>query len=55
MITKYTGLTDRELLLRLSDARQHSPVIEELCRRLEDIPEECPVCEARQNSPRMRE
>jgi hypothetical protein len=46
MITKYQGLTQRELLNELESVRQYSPIIEELCTRLENHGEECPVCEA---------
>lgn len=61
-MTTYTHLTDEEFLNTLDDARHYSPVIKELCRRLEaksaedqrkaEIAEstnqraECPVCEA---------
>lgn len=55
--TVYRNYTDQELLQVLSDKRHHSPVIEELCQRLEEyspvlqketnIQKECPVCEAK--------
>ena len=53
MIAAYKNLTDEELLLSLSDKRHHSPLIDELCTRLEasidnamgsDIELDCPVC-----------
>lgn len=53
--TKYNHLDDDELLNLVDEKRQYSPLIEELCHRLEskniNIPEdhnsrsECPVCE----------
>jgi hypothetical protein len=49
----FTHLEDAELLRELDGIRMHSPVIAELCRRLEESPElpvtascECPVCMA---------
>lgn len=48
-------LTDPEFLLRLDDARHQSPIIGELCRRMEYLLRqeptaaayaECPVCQA---------
>jgi hypothetical protein len=45
-ITKYDRFTNRELLVELDNARQYSPIIQELCVRLENIGNECPVCEA---------
>lgn len=53
-ITKYGNLSDDELLRYVADARQYSPIIEELCQRIENEgdPEgqqgevDCPVCEA---------
>lgn len=54
--SNYTNLTDQELLQVLSEKRMRSPIIEELCQRLEtygpafqketNIKIECPVCEA---------
>jgi hypothetical protein len=47
MITKYRNLTNAELLNRLDEARLHSPIIEELCARMEVKSRAiCPVCEA---------
>jgi hypothetical protein len=55
-MTTYTHLNDQELLNSLDDARHYSPVIGELCRRLEAKGElesaitganhraECPIC-----------
>ena len=45
-ITKYNGLSNRELLAQLEGVRTYSPVVEELCQRLENVGVECPVCEA---------
>ena len=55
--TSYSNHTDQELLQVLSEKRQHSPIIEELCQRLEsympvsqketNIAADCPVCEAK--------
>ena len=57
--TSYSNHTDQELLQVLSEKRQHSPIIEELCQRLEsympvsqketNINADCPVCEAKLN------
>lgn len=57
--TAYSNLTNKELLSALHLKRINSPVIEELCSRLEKIPDDkfdyttdilgyvsCPVCEA---------
>ena len=54
MITKYHGLSLEELLRQVQDKRV-SPIIEELCTRLEDYADaeddsggvtmSCPVCE----------
>lgn len=55
MITRFDKLTDEEFLSDLTVSRQYSPVIDELCTRLEKavlIPSdcnhrvECPCCEA---------
>lgn len=58
MAKTYSNLSDEEFLLDIDDKRYQSPVIKELCRRLEllnnarGIAEdtnhrsECPVCEA---------
>ena len=62
MITRYSVYTNSELLLVLHDKRSHSPIIEELCQRLEaseaqllyaePIPNvesqhcKCPICES---------
>lgn len=55
LLTKYTNMTNADLVQHLTDVRHASPVINELCTRLEDKPEEysgfdfdarCPVCEA---------
>lgn len=55
-MTTLTHLTDEEFLNTLDDARHYSPVIKELCRRLEAKCEaetalasanhraECPIC-----------
>lgn len=55
--TNYSNHTDQELLQVLSHKRQQSPIIEELCQRLEaympvsqketNISADCPVCEAK--------
>lgn len=45
-LTKYSQLSNRELLRELNDVRSFSPVVEELCLRLEHTGSECPVCEA---------
>jgi hypothetical protein len=45
-ITKYNHLSNRELLAQVESVRDYSPVIEELCQRLENVGGECPVCEA---------
>jgi hypothetical protein len=54
-MSKFRHLTDREFIFRLDDARHQSPIIGELCRRLEDLlckeppttaQTECPVCMA---------
>lgn len=56
--TKWSNLSDAELLNQLAESRGRSPVIDELCNRLEqyadnevvssdaDSSVECPVCEA---------
>lgn len=54
--SNYANYTDQELLQVLSDKRQHSPIIDELCNRLceympahqkeTNIKADCPVCEA---------
>ena len=36
--TKYSSLTDFELLFKVDEARTKSPIIEELARRLESRP-----------------
>lgn len=51
------NLTDEEFVNQLDNTRQYSPVIEELCKRLENKIEgaapdantrvECPVCKAK--------
>ena len=45
-ITKYNNLSNRELLNQLYVTRNYSPIIEELCQRVEAVGAECPVCEA---------
>jgi len=54
--TKYRNLTDEEFLNKIDNARQHSPIIDELAGRLEKLDRtnnetntrvECPVCEAK--------
>lgn len=54
-MASYSRLTDDELLRYVDEKRQHSPLIEELCKRLEhkhivfsdaNHRVECPVCEA---------
>lgn len=52
-ITIYNHLTDDELLRHIDLARHHSPIIEELAKRLESSQtgddsgtKKCPVCEA---------
>lgn len=63
--SNYSNYSDKELLQVLSEKRSQSPVIEELCQRLEEyspifnieensnkeenIKADCPVCEARLN------
>jgi hypothetical protein len=57
--TNYSNYTDKELLQLLSDKRSKSPIIDELCDRLEEyspafdreenVKAECPVCEAKLN------
>lgn len=55
--TKYANLSDDELLRQVEEARAHSPIVEELAKRLEatngnhvsldaNHRVECPVCEA---------
>lgn len=55
MITRFRHLSNAELVARLQDACAASPIINELCTRLEDKPAEysgydfsatCPICEA---------
>lgn len=58
VITKYVNVPTHELLSMCSDKRIHSPLIEELCQRLEDGENTerdlsdfnneitCPVCES---------
>lgn len=58
MAKTYSHLTNDEFLLSIDDKRYQSPVIKELCRRLEQADAEtairedanhraeCPVCEA---------
>lgn len=58
VITKYCNTPTHELVAGLHDKRQYSPLIEELCQRLEasnmlddvqggmQTSVECPVCEA---------
>ncbi len=58
--TRLSGLTTEELLRRIDDIRSKSPIIEELCQRIErgetvPMPQEaieakdmeCPVCMAK--------
>lgn len=45
-ITKYSQFSNRELLGEFDILRQYSPIIEELCQRVENVGVECPVCEA---------
>lgn len=54
--TKYSHLTDDELLRMVDDARSKSPMIEELATRFEKTVKaekswthDCPVCEAALN------
>ncbi len=59
IITKYRNLSNKELLSWLESKRVSSPIIDELCSRIESMPEttnvitnvlahiECPVCEAK--------
>ncbi len=52
--TQMRNVTDRELLIELDEVRGQSPVISELCRRLEELVTnapvlahaDCPVCQA---------
>lgn len=53
--TKFENLNDKELLNHLESIRYHSPIIAELCKRLEESMKEpdplrdrvdCPVCQA---------
>ena len=46
MVTKYSNYSNADLLQLFEDRRQQSPIIEELCQRLEMLGIECPVCEA---------
>lgn len=54
MHTKYSNLSDRELLRQISEVRRDNPLIEELAYRLENSVEapaehdksNCPVCDA---------
>lgn len=47
-ITKYQILSDTELLAQLQTATRYSPIIDELCQRLERNIDRniCPICEA---------
>lgn len=45
-ITKYSPHSTQELLAMVSEKRYHSPLIEELCQRLERLSTTCPICEA---------
>lgn len=45
-VTKYSSYSTQELLTIVSEKRYHSPLIEELCQRLERFSTTCPVCEA---------
>lgn len=54
-MSRLSHLQDDELLLRLDNARHQSPIIGELCRRMEELLKqeppataqaECPVCQA---------
>jgi hypothetical protein len=45
-ITKYAGYSNPELLQLLSDKREYSEVIDELCKRVEtDAVDTCPICD----------
>ena len=46
MITKYHSYNNAELLQLMEDKRDKSPIIEELCLRIEHVGLECPICEA---------
>lgn len=47
MLTKYETMPTQDLLRQLEDKREFSPIIDELCNRLEKPYKEiCPVCEA---------
>lgn len=54
--TQYSRLTDEEFLTQIDSIKNHSPIIIELCQRLENRIEkpkdlhdraECPVCQAK--------
>lgn len=44
--TKMHHLTNADILREVDDKRQYSPVIDELCQRLETMALICPCCEA---------
>lgn len=44
--TKYRPYSTEELLQLCAEKRALSPLIEELCQRIEENPIVCPVCEA---------
>ena len=44
MITEYRTLTNNELIDTLDIAAEYSPVIQELCSRLEKAVIICPIC-----------
>jgi len=46
MITKYHSYNNAELLQLMEDKRDKSPIIEELCQRVEASGLQCPICEA---------
>jgi len=62
MLTKYRTMDDQTLLNLIDNVRHKSPIIEELCTRIEarpkefynqpeqivlDVDDNCPVCQAR--------
>lgn len=48
--TRFSFMSDAEFIAFIKDKRDRSPIIEELCARIEESPgfntSECPVCEA---------
>lgn len=48
--TRFSFMNDKEFIAFIKDKRDSSPIIDELCTRMEEQPlfnvSECPVCEA---------